>query len=130
MKLRIQGNSIRLRLTRSEVDRLVQDGSVAERTGFPGDSALAYRLRALPALRSPTAGFDGLELLVCVPIKLIETWVTTEQVSIEANIPNGTPGGLSLLIEKDFACLLPRGDDEDSFPNPAANPAANPSGEP
>lgn len=126
MKLRIQGNSIRLRLTRSEVDRLVHEGSVAERTSFPGDSVLGYRLRAVPALRSPTAGFDGLDLLVCVPIKLIEAWASTDQVSIHANIPNGTPEGLSLLIEKDFACLLPRGDDADAFPNPAAKPAGEP----
>ncbi len=43
MKLRIRGDSIRLRLKRAEVDQIAPGNSIAEETHFPG-SALTYRL--------------------------------------------------------------------------------------
>jgi Na+-transporting NADH:ubiquinone oxidoreductase subunit NqrA len=43
MKLRIRGDSIRLRLKVSEVDRIAAGESIVEETHFP-DSVLTYRL--------------------------------------------------------------------------------------
>ena len=45
MKLRLQGNSVRLRLTRSEVERLRETGLVEESVDFGAGAALAYRLQ-------------------------------------------------------------------------------------
>ena len=44
MKLRLQSNSVRLRLTRSEVERLRDTGLVEESVDFGGGEVLAYRL--------------------------------------------------------------------------------------
>jgi hypothetical protein len=43
MKLRMQGNSLRLRLTRFEVNRLRDKGEVSETVLFRSGGALAYR---------------------------------------------------------------------------------------
>jgi len=43
MKLRILGDSMRLRLKRSEVDQLAAGTSIVEETHFP-DAVLTYRL--------------------------------------------------------------------------------------
>ena len=45
MKMRIRGNSLRLRLTRSEVTNLVDSGCVEESIGFAPD-ATSFTLRA------------------------------------------------------------------------------------
>ena len=44
MKLRIRDNSIRLRLTRGEVDSLRADGLVKARTEFPAGHEFGYEL--------------------------------------------------------------------------------------
>jgi hypothetical protein len=46
MKLRLQGNSVRLRLTRSEVERLREIGRVEESVDFGAGEVLAYRLQS------------------------------------------------------------------------------------
>ena len=46
MKLRIRGDSIRLRLTRGEVQELVSRGAVAELTRLPAGPGFGYQLRA------------------------------------------------------------------------------------
>ena len=45
MKLRIQGNSLRFRLTRSEVARLHESAIVEETAHFSVESGLTYRIR-------------------------------------------------------------------------------------
>ena len=45
MKLRIRGDTVRLRLKRSEVERIAAGDSIAEQTHFPG-TVLTYRLEA------------------------------------------------------------------------------------
>lgn len=49
MKLRLQGNSLRLRLTRSEVVRLNGHGSVEEAASFGSGGSLIYRIQGRPA---------------------------------------------------------------------------------
>ena len=46
MKLRLQGNSVRLRLTRSEVERLRETGLVEESIEFGSGELLVYRLQS------------------------------------------------------------------------------------
>src|SRR5262245_34470779 len=46
MKLRLQGNSLRLRLTRSEVARLQDHGTVEEAASFTSGGSLTYRIQS------------------------------------------------------------------------------------
>jgi hypothetical protein len=122
MKLRCQGNSIRLRLKRGEVDQLVRTGRVEEviHFGKGAGGALAYRLETSPAAREIEALFRHGELVVHVPVGMASDWARGDQISLEAGQP--TDGvALQILIEKDFACL--NGTDEqnvDTFENPLA----------
>jgi hypothetical protein len=116
MKLRIKGDALRLRLTKSEVARLSDVGSVCEAIHF-GERSLEYEIRSVPVLEGPAADLDGMRIVVNVPKTLVDEWANSDAVSIESD---GEP---RLLIEKDFACLSDRKneDDADSFPNPAGN---------
>lgn len=122
MKLRIQDNSIRLRLTRGEVDTLRDNGVVAAKTGFPGGRLFQYRVESSPASVNPAAFFSDNSMTVRLPETAVLAWATTEQVSLpgEQVLDDGTR--LQILVEKDLACLVPRpGEDEsDMFPHPDA----------
>jgi hypothetical protein len=118
MKLRIQGNSLRLRLTRTEVAQLHDSGHVESSIDFAPGRGLTYALESSPHAKSVTASFDGRSIVVAVPTPLITEWAEGEQVSIE-----GPPqAGVQLLIEKDFQCLhRPAHQDPEAYPNPLAS---------
>lgn len=115
MKLRIQGNSLRLRLTRKEVTELHKCGRVESSIEFAPGRSLAYALESSPHAVSVTAQFDAGSITVTVPKPLMIEWTESDRVSIEG--PPQT--GVQLLIEKDFQCLhKPDRNDPDAYPNP------------
>ncbi len=120
MKLRIFGNSLRLRLSQSEVASLHQTGKVEDHISF-GKSAgqsLTYTLESSGASQI-TATFEAGRIAVAVPEALARQWALSEEVSLKAEQPTNIGETLKILIEKDFKCLTPREEDEsDNFPNP------------
>lgn len=125
MKLRIRDNSVRLRLMRGEVTALSRDGYVEARTPFPGGRTLTYRVESSPASVKPEAFFSDGALSVRLPEASVLAWASSQQVSIDSEQQLADGGILSILVEKDFACLSPReGEDEsDMYPHPAAGEA-------
>ena len=126
MKLRIRGDSMRLRLKRGEVDQLAAGISIVEKTHFPG-AVLTYRLD-VSNNNSISATFDNGSLSVNLPKSKVLDWASTDEVSLYAEQNLSGSNGLSLLIEKDFKCLEPGHhrdcqDDEDTFPHPGAQSA-------
>lgn len=117
--MRIQNNSIRLRLTRPEVDQVRRDGSVRAAIAFPGGARLDYAVESSDSAL-PEARFDGAAIVVRVPRPLLRQWAESEEVSISGAQPLEDGDELSILVEKDFACLTPReGEDEsEMFPHP------------
>lgn len=120
MKLRIQDNSVRLRLTRSEVDRLQKEGEVTSSAAFPGDQSLHYVVKSSGQSEKVAAKFDRRAIVVTIPAGVVREWATSESVSIHGSEPLAGNESLAILVEKDFACLAPReGEDEsDMFPHP------------
>lgn len=124
MKLRIKGSSLRLRLTRSEVRQLVEEGTVEEKVPFAPQATLIYRLRQDPKLTSITAGYTGNIIEIRVPEAAAAQWCSTDQVGLEHS--QAVPGGpLKIILEKDWACLAPRSDEDesDNFPHPNTDSA-------
>ncbi len=119
MKLRIRGDSVRLRLKKSEVEAIGAGRSVVEQTRFPG-SVLIYRLDVTND-ESVSADFSQGELAIRLPRAAAANWAGADEVSLL-----GDTGGLSVLVEKDFQCLAPGHhrpdeDDEDTYPHPEAD---------
>jgi hypothetical protein len=68
MKLRIQGNSLRLRLTQKEV-ALVRDGGLVESLiEFAPGRSLVYLLEGSPNAETMSATFDGRAIRVTIPM--------------------------------------------------------------
>jgi hypothetical protein len=123
MKLRICGDSIRLRLKIGEVERIAAGESIVETTHLP-DFKLTYGL-AVSESGGMAATFSGGKLIVTLPKADAEEWARTDAVSLVSEQPLEDAGTLSLLVEKDFTCLEPGHhrdcvDDEDTFPHPGA----------
>jgi hypothetical protein len=128
MKLRIRGNSIRLRLGPSEVHRIRNKGIVEESITFDpsGHQRLDYVLCTGPNLLAVTASLHDGRIVVRVPNTLMQQWVETDQVGIESIQVNSDGGELKILIEKDFECVdaPDDGSQEDTFPNPLGGDCA------
>ena len=122
MKLRIRDNSIRLRLTRSEVELVRNDGLVRGRVPFAGRNNFDYVLESSPATVKPEAHISNNVLTVRIPEAEIIRWSDSDEVSIAASQILDGGDQLNILVEKDFACLAPReGEDEaDMYPHPEA----------
>ncbi|MEZ5386583.1 MAG: hypothetical protein R3F13_13805 [Prosthecobacter sp.] len=122
MKLRLRGQSLRLRLTKSEVAALNargfwQDETVFGAGGFP---ALTYRVESSlvehPEVRL-TADHSAM-VMVVLPSADVNNWAETAKVGLYFE----APWGLKVAVEKDFQCLDPRRDEDesDNFDNPNA----------
>src|SRR5271163_752012 len=114
MKLRIQGNSLRLRLTRKEVATL-RTGPVESRIEFAPGLSLGYLLEGSQSAEAMSATFDGRAIKVTIPAHRIAEWIESDQVGVEAL----SQTGVQLLVEKDFQCLHRSVEQEpDAYPHP------------
>ncbi|WP_436515634.1 DUF7009 family protein [Ekhidna sp. To15] len=118
MKLRIRGNSIRIRLMQREVKQLAEEGLVTEEVNFPGGSKFIYSLKVASEF---SASLSENHMQLFIPQQETMAWIASdEDLSLVESITleNGT--SLKLMVEKDLACLTVRDgeDDSDAFPNP------------
>lgn len=112
MKIRIKGNSLRYRLTQSEVVKLCRDGLVEEQTKLI-PQAFIYAIE-VGDTEQLSAEFTGNKIIVHISKAMIEELHDTQRVGF-----NGWSGSVRLLIEKDFACLDNTAEDQsDNYPNP------------
>ena len=123
MKLRIKGNSLRLRLSRPEANAVSAGQRVEESTRFADGSILGYALQ--PAdVAAPSARFANGLVEVQVPAAAAADWADSQQVAL-IDADGVRDGELTILIEKDFTCVEPRpGEDQSElFPNPKTSAA-------
>jgi hypothetical protein len=113
MKLRISGNSVRLRLKPSEVEQFQRTGIVEDRVEFGPGSAMVYSLRSAANATESSAAYREGNLEIQLPEKIARHWAVSNDVSIEAE-----QHGLAILIEKDFRCMHKDPSETDVYPNP------------
>jgi hypothetical protein len=119
MKIRIKGNSLRYRLTKTDVERFSDEGYLEEETAF-GNRVLTYALQVYGSNKL-SAGFEDNKITLFMPEHMAEDWAATDKVGFEE-----TNGPLYLLIEKDFKCLDNVAEDQsDNYPNPLLNKQLN-----
>ena len=119
MKLRIKGNSIRLRLLRSEVERFAKEGEISDEISF-GTRSLKYSVSISSQADSISAEYKGDEITISIPESAARQWANSDDVGFETEQSIGD-SNLLIVVEKDFVCLdRPFDPDrEDSYPNPS-----------
>jgi hypothetical protein len=120
MKIRIQGDSLRLRVGPAEVERLIASGRIVETIHFAPGVHLSYALQHSADARSIAVSHALHEVTVILPSSIAQAWANCDDVGIYGAVPNGS-GSLSLAVEKDFACLdSTHAANRDTFPNPTS----------
>ena len=119
MKLRIKSNSIRIRLTKTEVSTLAATGYLEEQTLF-ANNKFVYALQSVDDANELSAAFEGNKITMLVPSVLIKDWPENDVVGFEARMSVAENQSLYLLLEKDFVCLDETTEDQsDNYENPA-----------
>lgn len=120
MKLRIKGDSLRLRLTQGEVTELAQHGVVADCVRFGDGVSLLYRLTRDRHVQAIAASYGDGVIDVRLPDAAALQWCRSTEVTLAGEQPAAVDAELRIVVEKDFACSTAReGEDEsDNFPNP------------
>ena len=115
MKLRIQDNSLRFRLTQREVMRLKEHGQVEAEVRFTADRSLSYSVTSTQAIENIEVEYTADCVGVLLPRPCVLAWAESDQASIAGH------GRVKVLVEKDFQCLHgPDRWDPDAWPNPLA----------
>lgn len=120
MKLRIKGDSLRLRVAPSEVVRLLEAGRIEETIHFgPGaDDALTYAVEHVAQAGPVSVRYAPREIAVVVSRADIRAWSDGDEIGIYGELNTGA-GALEIAVEKDFACLDKNdAENADTFPNP------------
>jgi hypothetical protein len=115
MKLRIRGNSIRLRLNQKDIAKIRSDKLCEETVEFPSGNIFSYQLLVLNEVKAPEVDFVDNTIKVKIGENEAQTWIETDQIGIY-----GEHGKIKISIEKDFRCLTARDEEEDkdAFPHP------------
>ena len=114
MKLRINKQSIRLRIDQDDLVELSNTGKVDEELGNEALGKFGFSL-----IRSDQtdigAQISAGAIIITIPQAHIAEWVDTDRVGFEQEI-----SGVRILLEKDFQCLTERPNENESrnFANP------------
>jgi hypothetical protein len=115
MKLRIKGNSLRLRVTKSDLAQLMQACRIEESIQFApaANARLTYALAVRDAACDLALEYRAQTVTVVLSQNAARRWAESDDVGVYAE------GAVSLILEKDFACLdRNHPHDADAFPNP------------
>ena len=113
MKLRIEDDTLRQRLSQGELDEFATAGRVEGAVHFgPGPAQrLTYALErgSEPAQTPPDAEpvqvhYEPGALTVLVPFALARAWVETDQNGFSHRLPLADNQHLRILVEKDLDC--------------------------
>ncbi len=118
MKIRMKGNSIRLRLSKTDLRTLEENLIVEEQTNF-GSNALKYQLIPSSNHENLDAEFNNAIIQIFIPETFSKIWNNNEIVSLVSQKELGNDEPLHILVEKDFQCLDKTTEDQtDFFINP------------
>jgi hypothetical protein len=123
MKIRIAQNSIRFRLKQPEVTGFEMTGIVKEMIEFGPDEEdqMIFCLKRFEG-KEMTIQMEKNKVVVSIPEDLSEQWIHTDLVGFDKKLSTDKGKTISVLIEKDFACLdATEEENVGSYPNPLAN---------
>lgn len=119
MKIRIKDNSIRLRLTKTDVANLKKIGLIECQTVITANDVFRYKLKVDNSSEIFSASFDMATITVHIPLHQATILTETDEITVKGWQENSEENKLFILIEKDLQCLDPTHEDQsDMYHNP------------
>jgi len=101
MKLRIHGDSLRVRVTHAEILELDARGLVEARVQLTAERALGFRLTVVPQVTRIGVGFTDDVIDIRLPADAAREWCRSDRVSLRDTLSVGETE-LRIVVEKDF----------------------------
>ncbi|WP_396632304.1 DUF7009 family protein [Maribacter sp. R86514] len=118
MKIRIKGDSVRFRLTQTEVRQLSESGQIYDSTNF-GTATFNYGVVLKRNTEQLHISFDNNGIVLEMPEDLGKNWFSNDIITYDHTMKTSSGNDLYLLLEKDFTCLDNTIEDQsDNYPNP------------
>jgi hypothetical protein len=102
MKLWIRGNSLRMRVSKTELAKIAETGKAEDTVRFSSDQGLRYSIEVRPT-GAITATFAEAAILVTLPKPRLDLWLRPGEISVEGSQPIGGGKVLQIVLEKDDA---------------------------
>jgi len=119
MKIRIKENSVRFRLTPTEVKIFCKEGRIEKTTQFYS-TTFVYGVKQ-KQIENLQVDFNDNTVTLIVPENFTKDWYNNDVVGLEHYVDLSDGTKFFLLLEKDFACLDNTHEDQsDKYPNPKA----------
>ncbi len=121
MKIRIENNSLKLRVAQSDPGRLIEADRIETTAclGTDEEATLRHALEDRATAERTKLRYRPGETAVVLSSSRLKPWKESEHVGIYATIGLGIRGSLDILVERDYACLdLSDAENVDSFPYP------------
>ena len=118
MKLRFDKNSLRLRVKKSDIEKLREKNSIHEVIAFPNGS-FVYKLLLSDDLTEMAARIQDQSIEVIIPAELALAWMNNDETGLYRTALFNNQQ-LDIIVEKDFPCKnRPEEDSSDSFSEPS-----------
>jgi hypothetical protein len=117
MKLRLRGNSLRLRVNQKDVADLASGRTLTETLVFPAGAQFRYTLAAGESSIDASAQLVASTISVTLPEEKVRHWAAGEDVGIYFELPAGD-SVLKIAVEKDLECLDAPAEERDPFAYP------------
>jgi hypothetical protein len=124
MKLRLRGNSVRLRVNQREVAALAAGRALSEGVRFPAGNSFIYTLEPSSASTPEVSFRDG---IICVkaPDSTLREWAANDSIGLYFDLPGhdlpGHGSSLKVTIEKDLECVNEPAEERDPYAYPRGN---------
>jgi hypothetical protein len=102
LKLRFDKNSLRLRIKKSDLEKLREQNFVLETVNFP-NGAFSFQLLLSDQVKNITALINPFSIQVSVPSSIAIQWINNDVVGIYHTLQFDNHS-LDIIIEKDFPC--------------------------
>ena len=118
MKIRIKGDSIRFRLTQTEVKALSENGKIYDSTNF-GNQEFNYGVVLKKDINNLNISFNNNSITLEMPDTTGKSWYANDIITFDNVLKTSKKNDLYLLLEKDFTCLDNTIEEQsDNYPNP------------
>lgn len=123
MKIRIKNNTIRYRLDKKDIENLDKNGICEEKT-LIGENYLKFSIK-IRTYEPINVDLTPFKVATSINSESFRQIMNGSAAGIEFSVRNPDNSELKILVERDFKCLVPRGeDDRHAFENPLEGKAS------
>lgn len=102
MKIRIDANNIKFRLSKTEIETLKSSGGLTEEIDLGNNQKLTYTVEIDSNVEKPKLSFSSCSIACSIPDQIAQKWLGTNQVGIRENMLKADGMSLNLVVEEDL----------------------------